>query len=197
MTPRERLKELFRQRALQFGDFQPCAAGFSTPFNLISGTGGGVGACLEDTLDQKSYVFEGSFGYMWDSSDFDQKVWGGLTLASGDDDPNDMDQESYVPLYTDMHNRLGYASHQEPGQPSASVRAHYDQLDILLCCQPHDFHSGIAHHQPMLVGHALVLWNDLMQHSLHFRIRGRRRRHVHSFAQISKLRVVDVQNQEG
>ncbi len=91
--------------AYQFGDVQPCAglttiAGVFTTF---------PSACLEDTLDQKAWVFEGSLGYTWHNGKTDQKFWGGTTWASGDDDPNDDSSESYWPLYTDFHNRLGNA----------------------------------------------------------------------------------------
>lgn len=87
------------EAAVQSGDFQPCAApGFF-----------GSGTCTSEALDQKSLVFEGSGGYVWHSGKTDQKLWGGYTMASGDDDPNDDDQEAYVPLFTDVHNRLGYA----------------------------------------------------------------------------------------
>jgi len=91
--------------AYQFGDAQPCAmlttiAGFLSSFPP---------SCLEDPLDQKAWVFEGSLGYTWHNGKTDQKFWGGTTWATGDDDPNDDSSESYWGLYTDFHNRLGYA----------------------------------------------------------------------------------------
>lgn len=99
------------EASYQFGDFQPCAAPF--PFN-IDIAGGGTLACSNGSaafpkLDQKAWVFEGSFGYAWHGGKTDQKIWGGYTMASGDSDPNDKDNESFVPLFTDFHNRLGYA----------------------------------------------------------------------------------------
>lgn len=94
------------EAAYQFGDFQPCAAEFTTYASLIFGP---PAACLDDPLDQKAFVFEGSGGYVWHSGKTDQKLWIGVTWASGDDDLTDEDQESFQPLYTDFHNRLGYA----------------------------------------------------------------------------------------
>lgn len=95
----------------QFGDFQPCAAPF--PFNTDIAAGTTLactnGSTALPNLDQKAWVFEGAFGYNWHSGKTDQKFWGGYTMASGDSDPNDTDQESFVPLFTDFHNRLGYA----------------------------------------------------------------------------------------
>ena len=92
----------------QFGDFQPCAANFLTidPSLIFDGSGRCV---VDDALDQKAWVFEGSLGYIWHNGKTDQKVWGGTTWATGDDDPDDEDTESFQPLYTDFHNRLGYA----------------------------------------------------------------------------------------
>jgi len=86
------------EASMQFGDFQPCAA--PAPF---------TGACSTSAFDQSAFVFEGAFGYVFHSGDVDHKFWGGYTLASGDDDATDEDNSSFVPLYTDYHNRLGYA----------------------------------------------------------------------------------------
>ncbi len=91
----------------QFGDFQPCAAGLTTVGGFIFGPG--APACVEDTLDMKAWVLEGSLGYTWSQGKTDQKLWGGLTWASGDDDPADEDMEAFMPLYNDFHRRLGYA----------------------------------------------------------------------------------------
>jgi len=63
----------------------------------------------ESTLDHKAWVFEGALGYNWHEGKTDQKIWGSATWATGDDDPNDSDNDAYSPLYTDFHNRLGYA----------------------------------------------------------------------------------------
>lgn len=91
--------------ATQFGDFQPCASTSSLVTTLFGPSAG----CEDDAWSQSSYVFEGTFGYNWHSGKTDQKVWGGVTYASGDDDPTDEDNNAYMPLYTDFHKRLGYA----------------------------------------------------------------------------------------
>ncbi|HKY31142.1 MAG TPA: alginate export family protein [Candidatus Polarisedimenticolia bacterium] len=82
------------EAALQFGDVQPCI---------------NFGGPCGDTLDQKAHVIEGAFGYNWHGGKTDQKIWGGALLASGDEDGADEDSEAFMPLYTDFHERLGYA----------------------------------------------------------------------------------------
>jgi hypothetical protein len=87
----------------QFGDVQPCASPFDP----------GIG-CLDDALDLKATVLEGAIGWNWSEGKTDQKVWGSLFMASGNDDldevdPADIELTAFQPLYTDFHNRLGYA----------------------------------------------------------------------------------------
>ena len=93
----------------QFGDWQPCATtstGFTAAFDLYNGP---ISFPCPDNFDLKATVFEGMFGYNWHDGSTNQRVWGGVNYASGDKDPNDMDMKAYMPLYTDFHNRLGYA----------------------------------------------------------------------------------------
>jgi len=90
------------EASYQFGDFS-CYFFGNNPTGDCSATN------TKQTLDQKAWVFEGALGYTWHNGGTDQKVWGGTTWASGDDDPNDQDQSAFTPLYTDFHNRLGYA----------------------------------------------------------------------------------------
>jgi len=97
------------EAAYQFGDWQPCASmstGFTAAFDVFAGP---VTFPCPDNFDQKAYVFEGMFGYNWHDGSTNQRVWGGVNYASGDKDPNDTDMKQYMPLYTDFHNRLGYA----------------------------------------------------------------------------------------
>ena len=81
----------------QFGDVQPCASPFFG------------GPCTDDTLDQKATIIEGDLGFVWHSGKTDQRFFGNALMASGDDDPTDEDSDAFQPLYTDFHNRLGYA----------------------------------------------------------------------------------------
>ena len=104
------------EAAVQTGDYSPCAPlqrnhqgsiGFSavpSPWPQMC-----TGGMADRTFDQSSLVFEGTVGYVWADGDTSQKLYFGYTMASGDDDPNDRDSESYIPLYTDFHKRLGYA----------------------------------------------------------------------------------------
>lgn len=102
------------EAAVQSGDFQPCAFWNNNIVSTIALFSSCVSApfdppMTDETLDQSSMVAEASFGYLWNNGSNDHKVWVGYTMASGDDDPDDDDQEFYLPLFTDFHNRLGYA----------------------------------------------------------------------------------------
>lgn len=102
--------------SVQSGDYQPLVpgmilmpnvwgvVGFALPGLQESCTPGSAG----DACDAAGMVFEGSTGYTW-HGDTSHTIWAGVTVASGDDDPNDEDQDAYMPLYTDFHKRLGYA----------------------------------------------------------------------------------------
>ena len=101
------------EAALQTGDYQTAFTGTILRPNVWgSVTGFGAPSCtpgtLGDACDAAGIVFEGSAGYTW-HGDTSHTIWGGFTYASGDDDPNDEDQDAYMPLYTDFHKRLGYA----------------------------------------------------------------------------------------
>ncbi len=102
------------EAAVQSGDFQPCAFwnnNIVSTLEIFSSCDALADPITgeNETLDQSSSVIESSFGYNWNNGSNDHKVWIGYTMASGDDDPNDDDQEIYLPLFTDFHNRLGYA----------------------------------------------------------------------------------------
>lgn len=101
------------EAALQTGDYQTLATGTLLMPNVWgAGTFASNPSCTPssagDACDAGGLVFEGSVGYTWDG-DVAHTIWGGITHASGDDDPNDEDQDAFMPLYTDFHKRLGYA----------------------------------------------------------------------------------------
>ncbi len=96
------------EASVQSGDFQPADPGSLLMPNAF---GGNCAISIPpdgDTCDAGGWVFEGYAGYTWEGST-DHTIWGGVTIASGDDDPNDGDQDAFMPLYTDFHKRLGYA----------------------------------------------------------------------------------------
>ena len=60
------------------------------------------------SLDQSSTILEGEIGWKFGDAG-KHRVALDLLMASGDDDPTDSDINTYMPLFTDFHNRLGYA----------------------------------------------------------------------------------------
>ena len=110
------------EAAMQGGDYQSLATGtllmpnvwgvntgFGTFASCDSDGDGTQATTGPDACDAGGIVVEASGGYTWDGDNMAHTVWGGVTYASGDDDPNDSDQDAYMPLYTDFHKRLGYA----------------------------------------------------------------------------------------
>jgi len=67
-----------------------------------------AGVNLADDMNLSAYGFEGSVGYTWDLAG-NPDVHGGLTYATGDDDPADNDFDAFVAPLPDPHPRLGFA----------------------------------------------------------------------------------------
>jgi hypothetical protein len=63
----------------------------------------------ETSIDISAWILEGWAGYSFDGANMDQRVHAYLLWASGDGDPDDEDWEAFVPLYGNVHERLGYA----------------------------------------------------------------------------------------
>ncbi|MFQ5700386.1 MAG: alginate export family protein [Acidobacteriota bacterium] len=102
------------EAAFQTGDYAPCAPP-TQPFFATTGaipTAFGTNCTpgvKDEALDLSATVVEATGGYNWHAGSHTQRVWGQFTLATGDQDPNDGDEDAYIPLFTDFHSRLGKA----------------------------------------------------------------------------------------
>lgn len=59
-------------------------------------------------VDLQSWGFEGHAGYTFDVTG-NPDIHGGITWATGDDDPTDSDNETFFAPFPDPHGRLGFA----------------------------------------------------------------------------------------
>lgn len=59
-------------------------------------------------IDAKGSVTEGWIGWNFKSGKNNHRVYAKLEAASGDDDPANTDEDGFIPLFGDFHNRVGH-----------------------------------------------------------------------------------------